>query len=115
MNKIVRTMLDSSSEILRKRATMVATNLEIEQTNWINTLKQEIMKLEMKIQDLVDFAPDSTDSLRPASKNFDPKEWVKELNSAKVELYESKIALEIAEEVYEEFFADEKDKKKLPK
>ena len=100
MNKVIRTMLESPSDVLKKRATMIATNLEIEQTNWINTLKQQVMKLEMKIQDLVDFAPDSTDSLRPASKNFDPKEWVKELNGAKIELYEAKIALELAEEVY---------------
>lgn len=100
-------MLESSSEILKKRATMVATNLEIEQTNWVNNLKQEKMKLEMKIQDLTDFAPDSTDSLRPASKNFDAKQWVKELNEAKIELYELNIALEIAEEVTKEYFTDE--------
>ena len=110
MNKLVKTMLESSSDVLRKRATMVATNLEIEQTNWINSLKQDIMKLEMKIQDLVDFAPDSTDSLRPASKDFDPKQWVKELNEAKVELYMNKMALGLAEEVYKELFEDQENK-----
>ena len=108
MNKIIKTMLESPSDILKKRATMIATNLEIEQTNWINTLKQEIMKLEMKIQDLTDFAPDSTDSLRPASKNFDAKQWVKELNEAKIELYELEISLEIAEGITKEYFTASK-------
>lgn len=112
MNKITKTMLESSSDILQKRAEMVATNLEIEQTNLINTLKQEKMKLEMKIQDLTDFAPDSTDSLRPASKNFNAKQWVKELNEAKMELYEIKICLELAEETYNDYFKEEKNVKK---
>ena len=112
MNKIVKTMLESSSEILKKRATMIATNIEIEQTNYINSLKQEIMKTEMKIQDLLDFAPDSTDSLRPASKNFNAKQWVKELNEANMNLYELKISLELAEKTFEELFVEEDKNKK---
>ena len=112
MNKITKTMMESAPEILQKRANMVASNLEIEQQNLINSLKQEKMRTELKIQDLTDFAPDTTDSLRPASKNFNAKQWVKELQEAKQTLYELNIALELAEETYNEYFKEDKNTKK---
>ena len=63
----------------------------------------------MKIQSLTDFAPDTTQSLRPGTANWNPKQWVTELQNAKVTLAEIELQLKIANDTWEDFFGGDAD------
>ena len=60
----------------------------------------------MKIANLTDFAPETTDSLRPGDKNWDAAEWARELQETKEQLYDVNIQLKLANETYEEYFKE---------
>ena len=109
MGKFLKMMSQNDSNVLRARASVINTQAQIQQTNLINALKQKKAEVELKIQALTDFAPDTTQSLRPGTANWNPKEWVTELQNAKVTLAEIELQLKIAEDTYEDFFADDEE------
>lgn len=108
MGKFLNIMSQNDSKALRQRAASLNTQAAIAQKNLINDLTDKKVGLELEVQSLTDFAPDSTQSLRPSVSNWNPKEWAKRLQVAKQNLYEVSIALKIAEDTYKEFF-DEDD------
>ena len=69
-------------------------------------MKNEKARLELKLQDLTDFAPETTQSLRPGVKDWNPSQWAKELHEVKLALYENSVELQIAESTMAEFFGD---------
>lgn len=107
MGKFLDMMSSSSSQTLKNRAQQLNTQASIAQKAVVAKLKADKSKLEIEIQDLTDFAPDTTDSLRPGVKNWNPTEWANKLQQCKVRLYEISVELEIAEATQEEFFEDD--------
>ena len=105
-NKFIKLISDNGSSTLVRRAETISTAAEVAQQNIVNQLKQEKSRLEMRIINLTDFAPETTDSLRPGDKNWDATKWAKELQETKEELYDVKIQLKIAEDTYNEFFKE---------
>lgn len=103
-NKFITLISNNGSQTLVRRAETLATAAEIAQQNIINTLKQEKSALQMKIMNLTDFAPETTDSLRPGDKDWDAKQWAIELQETKQALYDVDIQLKIAESTYNEYF-----------
>lgn len=103
-NKFIKLISNNGSQTLVRRAETLATAAEIAQQNIINTLKQEKSALQMKIMNLTDFAPETTDSLRPGDKDWDAKQWAVELQKTKQDLYYVDIQLSIAEGTYDEYF-----------
>lgn len=106
MKKFQELISDNTSASLKRRAAQISTSAEIAQQNLVNSLKQEKTNIELKIAGLTDLAPDSTDSLRPGSKDWDAIEWVKNLQAAKQELYQVNIQLKLAEETFDEYFTE---------
>ena len=115
MNKFIELISNTTDATLKRRATTIATSAQIEQENLINTLKAKKVELDLKVATLTDLAPESTDSLRPGGKDWDAKEWVKELQAAKQEQYFLDIQLQIAESTHKEFFTDTEAKKNATK
>lgn len=109
MKKFQELISDNTSASLKRRAAQIATSAEIAQQNLVNAIKQEKTNVELKIEALKDLAPDSTDSLRPGSKNWDAVKWVKDLQSAKQELYQIEIQLKLAQETFDEYFTEDAD------
>jgi len=107
MKKFQELISDNTSASLQRRAAQIATSAEIAQQNLVNALKQEKTNVELKIVALTDLAPDSTDSLRPGSKDWDAVEWVKRLQNAKQELYQINIQLKLAQETFDEYFSEQ--------
>ena len=107
MGKFLQMMSQNDSKTLQARAAVINTQAELHQKNLINALKQKRAEVELKIQSLTDFAPENTQSLRPGAQNWNPKQWVTELQNAKVTLAEIELQLKIAEDTYEDFFGDE--------
>lgn len=106
MGKFLEMMSQNDSKTLQARAAVINTQAELHQKNLINALKQKKAEVELKIQSLTDFAPDTTQSLRPGTANWNPKQWVTELQNAKVTLAEIELQLKIAQDTWEDFFGD---------
>ena len=104
MNKFTELIANNGNETLKRRAKTIAQTAEIAQQNLVNSLKTKSSELELKIANLTDLAPDSTDSLRPGTKDWSPIDWANQLQEAKQEKYFVDIQLKIAEETYAEFF-----------
>lgn len=109
MKKFQEIISDNTNASLKRRAAQISTSAEIAQQNLVNALKQEKTNIELKIAGLTDLAPDTTDSLRPGSKDWDAVKWVKDLQTAKQELYQINIQLKLAEETFNEYFTDNVD------
>lgn len=105
-NKFIDLISNNGSATLVRRAETISTAAEVAQQNIVNQLKQEKSRLEMLIINLTDFAPETTDSLRPGDKNWDAAEWATELQEAKEQLYDVNIQLKLAIETYEEYFKE---------
>ena len=104
MGKFLDRMSQNDSKALVARAKQIDTQAKIAQEAIIAKLKNDKAKLELKLQDLTDFAPETTQSLRPGVANWDPAKWAKELHEVKVALYENSIELQIAEDTMKDFF-----------
>jgi hypothetical protein len=109
MNKFQSLIANNGSEVLQRRASNVATTAEIAQQTLINSLKVQKAELENRIMNLTDLAPDTSDSLKPGTTNWDPTEWAKSLQDAKEQLYNTNIRLQIAQSTYNEYFVDESE------
>lgn len=106
MGKFLEMMGQNDSKTLQARAAAIDQQAKIAQQNIINVLKQEKSQHELEIISLTDFAPESTQSLRPGTANWNPKRWATDLQNAKVALYETEVQLKIAIDTYKEFFGD---------
>ena len=111
MNKFTEQISDTSNATLKRRAAAIAQGAELAQQDIINNLKKEHTELTLKMANLTDLAPDSNDSLRPGSKDWDANKWAADLQETKQKLYFLEIQLKLANETYEEFFTEKKNKK----
>lgn len=109
MNKFEQLLSDNSNTALQRRASVISETAQIAQQNLVNQIKQEKSRLELKLAGLTDFSPETTDSLRPGTKDWNPEKWVQEVQSTKEELYQIKISLKMAEDTYNEFFTVAED------
>lgn len=105
MNKFEK-MLTSDS-VYNKRVEILSKTAELAQKNLINDLKTTKEELELKIFNLTDLAPESSDSLRPGSKNWNAAKWAKSLQEAKQDLHMCEIQLDIANKIFKEYFTEE--------
>lgn len=107
MNKFQELISGNGNSVLARRASTLATQAEIAQQTLVNTLKQKKSELEMTITNLTDLAPESTDSLRPGSKDWNATNWAIELQRTKFELWQVNKQLELANETYNEYFIEQ--------
>ena len=109
MGKFLQMMSQNDSKALVARASQINVQAKIAQQNIVQNLKNEIAEVEIEIQNLTDFAPDTTQSLRPGVKGWNPTKWASDLQDAKTRLYELNVELKIVEKTFEEFFGGDDD------
>jgi transglutaminase/protease-like cytokinesis protein 3 len=109
MGKFLQMMSQNDSKALVARASQINVQAKIAQQNIVQNLKNDIAEVEIEIQNLTDFAPDTTQSLRPGVKGWNPTKWASDLQDAKTRLYELNVELKIAEKTFEEFFGGDDD------
>ena len=108
MSKFVKTLSASNAEIKEARAKMLADTTVLEVESFVQALKKEKLELQNKLANLTDLAPDNSYSLRPGSKEFDAKLWVRELHATRMEITLKEMELEEAQAIYDEWFGEEK-------
>lgn len=106
MNKFVSTLSASNSSIKESRATILSEQTEIEASTMLQNLKKEKLTLQSKISQMTDLHPETSDSLRPGGKAFDPAKWIKDLHTCKMQLKLKQIELDEAQALYDEWFGD---------
>ena len=105
-NKFTQNLSASDSTIKETRASNLSQLASLEASGLVDKLKKEKLNLEFKINNLVDMAPETSDSLRPGAKNFDATKWVSELHSLKMQIKLKGIELAEAEAIVKEWFTD---------
>lgn len=106
MNKFTELISNNGEGTLMKRAKILAESAELAQNSLINKLKANKTELELELDKLTDLAPETTDSLRPGSKNWNPEQWVKRVQEINEDLYNLNIQIEIAQKTYNEYFTE---------
>lgn len=106
MGKFLDRMSQNDSQALVARAKQIDCQARIAQEAIVAKLKNKKAALELKLQDLTDFAPETTQSLRPGVANWQPEKWAAELHNVKVGLYEVEVELQIANATMKDFFGD---------
>jgi hypothetical protein len=106
MNKFQKLIADNSSATLKRKAESVATQADIAQQTIVNNLKCKVSELKLQVENLTDFAPGNTYSLRPGTENWKPSDWAIELQRTKWDLYLAEQQLKIAQDTYNEYFSE---------
>lgn len=114
MNKFQSKLSAGSKEVLSDRAKNLSDEVILEVETFISNLKREKIQLSNKINNLTDLGPDNTYSLRPGAKDFKASSWMKELHQSRMELKLKIVELEVAQDIYDEWFG-EADEAEAPK
>lgn len=107
MGKFLNQMANNDQKALKSRAKQIDEQARLSQETLIRELKKKKTALELKLQDLTDFAPETTDSLRPGLRNWNPDKWVADVHNVNRKLYELELDLKIAEATYADFFGED--------
>ena len=108
MNKFEKLISDNSNSTLKRRAGIISNEAKMAQEDIVATIKRAINQEELKLMSLTDFAPSHTTSLQP--DNFEQggaTEWAQELQKCKENIYNLNIKLQLANDTYKEYFAEE--------
>lgn len=90
--------------VLDARAQNIAEMTKIEANNLVSTYKTKVLRLQNQIENHADLAVESTHSLRPGSKDFDPKAWVDTQIQLQKDLRIAKIEYNLVKKWYDEMF-----------
>lgn len=96
--------------VLDARAANIAEMTKIEASNLVSSYKTKVLRLQNQVENHADLAVESTHSLRPGSKDFDPKAWVDTQIQFQKDLRVAKIEYNLVKKWYDEMFpADEEE------
>lgn len=104
MSKFQEILTSSGQDVLDKRSTIVLSRTKAAMTDKITALKRQREQLELEELNLVDLSVETRDSLRPTSKNFNPNDWTEQLLEINLALRDMDETIEVAEELYNEYF-----------
>lgn len=110
MSKFIKNLTLEAKGIKLQRAQIMAKEACEHQLDLIKNLEREKRQLESELLNLTDLSPENVYSLRPGSKDYDSKQWVKRMQEIKIAQLELDIQLQVAQENYNEWFEDEETK-----
>lgn len=110
MSKFVKNIV-AGSATLSNRAAQMGKQAEVSSKALILKIQGEVERLEMEKVQLTDFAPETTDSLRPSVKGgtWDAQAWITKIHAIDVKLYNLKLELKLAQQLYDEWFGADSD------
>ena len=96
----------TGKNVLDARAANIAEMTKIEASNLVASYKTKVLRLQNQIENHADLAVESTHSLRPGSKDFDPKAWVDTQIQFQKDLRIAKIEYNLVKKWYDEMFPE---------
>ena len=106
MSKFTEMLSSDNKTTLSKRASDLSEATLIEVDTFMSNLRRERLQLNTKLNNLTDLSPENTYSLRPGGDKFKPEEWMKELHQVNMDIRLKEIEMEIAKEIYAEWFGE---------
>jgi hypothetical protein len=107
MSKIQQIFGADNNGRFNQRAEVAINQVRLQQEALINRLNIDIEQIHANIQRLMDLGPETSDSLRPVSVNFDASRFVNNLQEQKLSLRHAQIELETAVNTAQELFGDD--------
>lgn len=104
----------SGSGVLDSRASNLAVMTKIEATAALNGFQAEVLRLKNAIANHEDLAVNSTTSLRPGGKDFDPKKWVEDDINLHLKLREATLKYKVVKDWYDRLFPVGEDDDTIP-
>ena len=95
--------------VLNARAQNIAEMTKIEASNLVSSYKTKVLRLENQIENHADLAVESTHSLRPGTKDFDPRAWVDTQIQYQKDLRIAKIEYNLVKKWYDDMFPAEEE------
>lgn len=105
--KFAKVLSRSGQSLLAARARGIANTVKQEQEALIADSKRKAQGIINELTNLMDLSINSTTSLSPVSKDFNPKRFVEEIQNKKSELRDTSVDWKIAIETHNEWFPDE--------
>lgn len=105
-NKFVLAIAGTAEGIKLQRAQNAAEATKLAQEALINDRRKRVQELESLLTQQLDIGPETSDSLRPVGKDFNPADWVAQVHDIKMSLRAAKESLEVAEATYIEWFSE---------
>lgn len=99
----------TGKNVLDARAANIAEMTKIEANNLVASYKTKVLRLQNQIENNADLAVESTHSLRPGSKDFDPKVWVDTQIQLQKDLRIAKIEYNLVKKWYDGMFPANED------
>jgi len=91
--------------VLKKRAEIINADAREAAKDQVNLIEKEIRQIKSKIMNLEDLSIKSTESL-VVGTDFKADEWVTQMFELRDELRNAEICLEIAQNIYNEYFTE---------
>jgi len=106
--KFERLIGANTDSIRSNRSSLITTQTKNSLTRYISAVENEITTKELELDRLLDLAPDTTDSLRPGGKDFNPDQFIERCLLLRNEIKVLKeIDLKNAQDFMEEMFIEE--------
>lgn len=105
--KFAKVLSRSGQSLLAARARGIANTVKQEQEALIADSKRKAQGIINELTNLMDLSINSTTSLSPVSKDFNPRRFVEAIQNKKSELRDTLVDWKIAIETYNEWFPDE--------
>lgn len=105
--KFAKVLSRSGQSLLAARARGIANTVKQEQEALIADSKRKAQGIINELTNLMDLSINSTTSLSPVSKDFNPKRFVEEIQNKKSELRDTLVDWKIAIETHNEWFLEE--------
>lgn len=99
----------TGKKVLDARAANMAEMTKIEAAGVVASYKGKVLRLQNQIENHADLAVESSHSLRPGSKDFDPSAWVDTQVQYQKDLRMAKIEYNLVKKWYDEMFPEDEE------
>ena len=105
MNKFNEILSATGTAVLKKRAEIINADAREAAKDQVSLIEKEIRQIKSKIMNLEDLSIKSTESL-VVGTDFKADEWVTQMFKLRDDLRNAEIYLEIAQNIYNEYFTE---------
>ena len=106
VTKFQKIVASTGKDVLDQRARIVFNATRAAMQDHVTNLERRRDAIELELLNLTDLSVETTDSLRPGSKNFKADQWVGAMCELKKEQADNEEALSYALQVQEEYFEE---------
>lgn len=106
MSKFEICLKQGAKEIREARAKLTTETAKEAAVDLVRKYTKERRELEIQLDKLTDLNRDGELSLKVVKDSFEPATWLREMHKIKCDIAIKEVEVQMAEEIYEEWFGD---------